>query len=275
MYLLFSTITVVTLFLLGSMLLGLNAHGHASPISYIPKPNEVINLGNGNPPPNTVAITFTETPEPRASSINVVNSNNERIDNDDLKVSEADKSISISLDQAKLIPGIYTADWLVLSTDDGHITKGTYVFTVEGESNGLSNSPNQSDGLMQSPQLSGSQQSANDNTWGYSKNITTDEGIDLKFEINPYVTGQNTFNLSAFYTNGSAVENIRNVFLEFNNPSKDLGPIVDTMNKTSVGNYSSTGAFLSQTGSWEVKITVQRIGEYDINQEFDLDILDR
>jgi hypothetical protein len=68
--------------------------------------------------------------------------------------------------------------------------------------------------------------------------------------------------------NGTAVENIRNVFLEFNNPDMNLGPIVDTMNKTNVGNYSSTGAFLSQTGNWEVNISVQRIGEYDINQQF-------
>jgi hypothetical protein len=32
-----------------------------------------------------------------------------------------------------------------------------------------------------------------------------------------------------------------------------------------MGNYSYTGNYLSQEGKWEIKITVQRIGEYDIN----------
>lgn len=76
---------------------------------------------------------------------------------------------------------------------------------------------------------------------------------------------QNTFNLLALYTNWTAVENIRNLSLEFSNPIKNLGPIPDTMDKIDSVKYSSVGNYLIQNGTWEIKVTVQRIGDYDIN----------
>ena len=106
----------------------------------------------------------------------------------------------------------------------------------------------------------------------YSTNITTTDNVVLNFNIAPFKVGPNTFDLHIYHVNGTAVENIRNVFLEFNNPDKNLGPLVDTMKKVGVGNYSSTGNYLSQEGKWEIKITVQRIGEYDINQRINVDV---
>ena len=258
-------ITFTILFLLGIWSSSiLPVHGHASPTSYVPKPNETVDSAEALP--DRVSITFTENPEPKASSLKVINSNNERIDKDDLKVSELDKSVSIGLDKSKVIPGVYTTDWLVLSKSDGHITKGTYVFSVT-EDNTTTASQNQTSDNKQQQQPQTIQ--SNNVTSIYSRNITTDDDVILEIDIVPFKTGQNTFNVSTYYTNGTAVENIRNVFLEFNNPDKNLGPIVDTMSKTDMGRYSSTGAYLSQTGNWDVIITVQRIGEYDINQQFD------
>ncbi|WP_458747333.1 copper resistance CopC family protein [Candidatus Nitrosocosmicus sp. T] len=245
----------------------LTVYGHASPINYVPKPNDIVDSAEALP--DRVSITFTEDPEPRASSLKVINSNNERIDNNDLDVSELDKSVSISLDISKVLHGIYTADWLVLSKSDSHITKGTYVFSV-AEDNTTAASQNQTndDKKQQQPQLL----QTNNVTSISSRIITTDDNVVLKFDIVPFKTGHNTFIITTNYLNGTAVENIRNVFLEFNNPDKNLGPIIDTMNKTNVGNYSSTRAYLGQSGNWEVKITVQRIGEYDINQQFNFGI---
>lgn len=51
------------------------------------------------------------------------------------------------------------------------------------------------------------------------------------------------------------------MFLEFNNPDKNLKPLIDNMKKVRLGNYSSIGNYLSQEGKWEMKITVQRISE--------------
>ncbi len=245
-------IVFTILFIGGNEIPSLQVYGHASPITYEPKPNEIINSTQSIP--DKLTISFTESPEPRASSIKVINSNNERIDSNDLQMSDSDKSLSVSLDKSKVVPGIYTTDWLVLSKEDGHITKGSYVFSVAENSS--------------QPQ----QQSISNVSSGYSKNITTADNIVLKFDIVPFTVGQNTFNLSAAYTNGTVVENIRNVYLEFNNPVKNLGPIVDTMEKVDSGKYSLVGNYVSQNGNWEIKITIQRIGEYDINQQFDVEI---
>jgi len=228
--------------------------GHASPVTYLPEPNEIIDSPKSVP--DQVTIAFTENPEPRASSIKIMNSNNERIDNNDLRASDSNKSLSVTLDSSKAIPGVYTVNWLVLSKDDGHITKGSYVFSVE-DNNSRTQQP--SDNISNiSPD--------------YSTNITTTNNVVLNFNIAPFKVGSNTFDLHIYHVNGTAVENIRNVFLEFNNPDKNLGPLVDTMKKVGVGNYSSTGNYLSQEGKWNIKITVQRIGEYDINQRINVNV---
>jgi methionine-rich copper-binding protein CopC len=249
-------IVFAILFIMGNGLSSLQVYGHASPITYVPKPNEIIDSVQSTP--DKLTISFTESPEPRASSVKVINSNNERIDNNDLQVSGSDKSLSVSLDKSKVVPGIYTTDWLVLSKEDGHITRGSYVFSI-AENN------SQSQQLQQ-------QENITNASSGYSKNITTADDIIFKFEIIPFQIGQNTFNLSASYANGTAVENIRNVYLEFNNPIKNLGPIVDTMEKVDSGKYSLVGNYLSQNGNWEIEMTIQRIGEYDINQQFNIEI---
>ncbi len=179
--------------------------------------------------------------------------NNERIDNNDLKVLDSSKSLSISLDKPKVIPGTYIVNWLVLSKADGHITKGSYVFTL------AESGQNQN------------QQPATNASSEYSKNVT-DDNVIINFDISPFKGGQNTFNIQVSYVNGTAVENIKDVFLEFNNPAKNLGPIVDVMDKIESGKYTSTGSFLSQVGDWEIKITAQRTGEYDINQLINVNV---
>ena len=106
----------------------------------------------------------------------------------------------------------------------------------------------------------------------YSKNLPTTDNLVLNFNITPFKTGSNTFNLDIYYVNNTAIKNIRNVFLEFNNSDQNLRSLVDTMKKVGLGNYSSIGIYLSQEGKWEIKITVQRIGEYDINQQISVDV---
>ncbi len=238
-------------YLIGTSLSFVPVYGHASPITFNPRPNQTIN--STELLPNDVAITFTESPEPRASSLKVMGPNNERIDNNDLKVLDSGKSLSVALDKSKVIPGTYTVNWLVLSKADGHITKGSYVFSfAEGVQN-----------QNQQPPASVSSQ--------YSKNIT-DYNVILNFDISPFEVGQNTFTIQLSHENGTSVENIKDVFLEFSNPAKNLGPIVDVMEKIESGKYTSTGSFLSQEGNWEIKITAQRIGEYDINQLINVNV---
>lgn len=100
---------------------------HPSAVTYDPHPNQII---GSKTIPNEVTITFTERPEIKASSIQVMDFKNERIDNHDLKLADSDKSLYVSLDKLKLISGTYTIKWLVLSKDDGFITKGSYTFSI-------------------------------------------------------------------------------------------------------------------------------------------------
>ena len=123
---------IIFFYVIGTSLPFLSVYGHPSPVSYEPRPNQIIN--STQTLPDKVTITFTESPAPGASSLKVIGSNNERIDNNDLKMLDSGKALSISLDKSKVIPGVYTVNWLVLSNDDGHITKGSYVFSFDGQS---------------------------------------------------------------------------------------------------------------------------------------------
>jgi copper resistance protein C len=126
------SLLVVVLFVISfsivNGILFLPIYCHPNPLSYEPQPNQIID--SIQTLPEKVAITFTERPELKASSIRVMNLNNERIDNYDLKLAESDKSLTVSLDKSKLISGDYTIKWLVLSKDDGFITKGSYIFSI-------------------------------------------------------------------------------------------------------------------------------------------------
>lgn len=117
-----------TAFSIANSLLFFPVYSHPNPLSYEPYPNQIIDPIQILP--DKVAFTFTERPELKASSIRVMNLNDERIDNYDLKLAGSEKSLSVSLDKSKLITGDYTIKWLVLSKDDGFITKGTYIFSI-------------------------------------------------------------------------------------------------------------------------------------------------
>lgn len=244
------------LYVVGTGMSFFPVYGHANPVTYDPSPNKVFDSSQSLP--DKVTITFSEKPEVKASSIKVLNSNNERIDNNDLKITDSDRTLSVSIDKSKITPGIYTVNWAALSKDDGHITKGSYVFSFDNKN-------------TQQAQNSQIMSNVNSST-GYSKNFTTADNVVLKFNMIPFSVGQNNFTLGISHVNGTAVENIRNVFLEFNNPEKNLGPIAETMDKVGAGNYSKSGSFISQEGNWQIKITVQRIGEYDINQKLDIQV---
>ena len=244
------------LYVVGTGMSFFPVYGHANPVTYDPSPNKVFDSSQSLP--DKVTITFSEKPEVKASSIKVLNSNNERIDNNDLKITDSDRALSVSIDKSKITPGIYTVNWAALSKDDGHITKGSYVFSFDNKN-------------TQQAQNSQIMSKVNSST-GYSKNFTTADNVVLKFNMIPFSVGQNNFTLGISHANGTAVENIRNVFLEFNNPEKNLGPIAETMDKVGAGNYSKSGSFISQEGNWQIKITVQRIGEYDINQKLDIQV---
>jgi methionine-rich copper-binding protein CopC len=230
------------------------AYGHATPVSYSPPANAVISMQQqGKSLPDKVVILFSERPEPKVSYIHVTDSENKRVDNNDFKVTgQNDREATVTLDKSKLSDGVYSVSWLVLSRDDGHITKGSYVFNIQ---------PPQS---QQSQEIVSTGQKAN----AFSESSIVDN-VNLTLRITPFYVGQNTFNVILTNESGTSPTNIRNVILSFSNQEAEIGPIVANLNKTGQGEFSAQGSYLSQAGNWEIGVTAQRSRAYDLNHAFE------
>jgi methionine-rich copper-binding protein CopC len=234
-------------------LVPIDVFGHANPISYNPPSNSVFQLNQSLP--NNVTILYSERPDEKISYIHVLNSQNERIDNNDFKiVGENERGASVTLDSNKLSSGTYTISWLVLSKDDGHITKGSYVFSIM-------------DALST---ITTTNTTTNETNRFVEKTII--DKVNLEYEISPLIAGINTFTITLKDENmDKPIENVKNVIMQLTNQDQNIGPIIANLENTGEkGVYSTTGAYLSQEGQWNIKITVQRTGEYDLNHSFDI-----
>ena len=144
--------------------------------------------------------------------------------------------------------------WLALSRDDGHITKGSYAFTVSNTCNG-------------------SETGVNEMTSNDFVNSTVINNVNITYGISPFYSGiNNNFTVSLSNIDGKAPTDIKTVFLIFSNKQAGLGPISAELTKTGDGQYSGTGGYLSQPGEWDVKMIVQRNDAYDLNHSFAFDI---
>ncbi|MFY9564723.1 MAG: copper resistance protein CopC [Nitrososphaeraceae archaeon] len=230
------------------------AYGHATPVSYSPPANAVISMQQQSKSlPDKVVILFSERPEPKVSYIHVTDSGNKRVDNNDFKITgQNDRESTVTLDKSKLSDGVYSVSWLVLSRDDGHITKGSYVFNIQ---------PLQS---QQSQEIISAGQKAD--TFSESSIV---DNVNLTLIITPFYVGQNTFNVTLINESGTSPTNIRNVILSFSNQEAEIGPIVANLNKTGQGGFSAQGSYLSQPGNWEIGVTAQRSRAYDLNHAFE------
>src|SRR5688572_3720853 len=244
-------IGILSFLVLGVLNSSTNIFGHANPISYNPSSNSIFQLDQLLP--TNITILYSERPEPKVSYIHVLNPFNERVDNNDFKiVAQDERRATVTLDSSKLMNGTYTVSWLVLSKDDGHITKGSYVFTITDTSETTN--------------------ITKDNETKTFLERTVIDNINLVYEITPLQVGINTFVVTLKDENNKPLSNINNVIMQFTNQDQNIGPIIANLKKTSDGVYSVTGAYLSQEGEWNVKITAQRSGQYDLNHSFKISI---
>jgi len=80
--------------------------------------------------PKEITITFTKAVEPKFSSIEVLDSQNKRVEDGKAQPLPKDpKTLRVMV--KPLSAGTYKVIWHVASTDDSHKTKGTYEFTVK------------------------------------------------------------------------------------------------------------------------------------------------
>jgi copper resistance protein C len=80
-------------------------------------------------PPSEVKLYFTERMEPAYSTVRVRNDNGAQVDRQDAHV-DPSNPLLLRATLQPLEPGIYTANWRVLSVD-GHVTEGRFTFQVK------------------------------------------------------------------------------------------------------------------------------------------------
>lgn len=98
--------------------------GHANHERSIPAPNAELDTA-----PSKVTIWFSETIEPNFSEITVLDSLGVNVDLKDSYVDPNDRTV-MSVSLSDLPDGTYTVVWKNLSTVDGHILRGAYIFAV-------------------------------------------------------------------------------------------------------------------------------------------------
>ena len=102
-----------------------SASSHANLADADPAPNSVIDAS-----PSRITIWFTEPLEPSLSAIEVLDSQGNRVDNDDSTVNPSDPTVMYVTLQDDLPNGAYTVVWRSLSTVDSHTIRGTFFYSV-------------------------------------------------------------------------------------------------------------------------------------------------
>ena len=78
--------------------------------------------------PAEIRVSFTEPPDVRGSEIQVLTTEGRRVDRGDLRATDEPNGLAVAVEPVG--DGGYTVAWTVLSTVDGHTTKGSFVFAV-------------------------------------------------------------------------------------------------------------------------------------------------
>lgn len=116
----------VPLALLAMLLLPAVASAHAILLRSNPASDALLAA-----PPQRVQMWFTEALNPVFSTAVVVNAENKRVDNRDAHVSSNDPTEMDLTLPAKLPPDVYVVIYRTDSAVDGHVLRGSFLFTVE------------------------------------------------------------------------------------------------------------------------------------------------
>lgn len=101
------------------------ASAHAILLRSDPAKDSVLSIA-----PKQVRMWYSEALNPAFTTAVVVNGENKRVDNSDARVSSSDQTeMDVSL-QPNLPPAVYIVVWRTDSAADGHILRGSFIFSV-------------------------------------------------------------------------------------------------------------------------------------------------
>lgn len=99
------------------------------------------------------------------------------------------------------------------------------------------------------------------------------ENLMAHLEISPGYVGENTFTVTLFDTQGNSIIDASLIRLRFDQREQNLGESELRPELQSDGTYQITGTNLSIRGTWRIRMTVQRPGEFDTLMDFAPNIL--
>lgn len=114
------------------MLVPTSVSAHVALVAATPVPGST--LGQ---PPKAVRIRFDQVPDPKFDDITILDTSGKAVAGGPATPDAGDPSIAAVTLATKLAPGLYTVVWQALA-NDGHLTKGSYSFTL---SSGLGPAP--------------------------------------------------------------------------------------------------------------------------------------
>ncbi len=107
------------------------AEAHAELLTAIPDANAELDRS-----PVQVELVFSEALEPKLSSIGVFDSDGHVVDEGDVQV-DVNQPARMTVSVHSLAHGVYTVSWKAISSVDGHLTAGSYPFSVGAASPAL------------------------------------------------------------------------------------------------------------------------------------------
>jgi copper transport protein len=100
------------------------------------------------------------------------------------------------------------------------------------------------------------------------KAVQTAEGMVAQLDISPGWVGENTFALKLADNNGEPINDATLVRMRFESQEQNIGESELRPILAAEGVYTATGANLSVTGEWRIRITIQRLNQFDTLIDF-------
>lgn len=94
------------------------------------------------------------------------------------------------------------------------------------------------------------------------------DGVMAHLEVEPGWAGENEFIVTLFDERGAALEDASLLRLRFENPGQRISESDLRLEHTDRGAYRASGANLSASGDWQVRMTVRRPGAFDTVLDF-------